>query len=301
VYIPLPTALHREWVPRAAAAGKHILLEKPVALSVADLDVMIQACDKSDVCFMDGVMFMHHDRLRAVLGHISPPGFFGRPTRITSAFTFKADAAFLDGGDIRVRADGDPLGCIGDLGWYCIRIALCCALYESPQKVRCLHMERNADGVPVDATVEIYWPGMVLHFHCSFMHPLRQWVEVVGGDRVLRIDDFVINKSDSQYTIEHGAGLADYDTVPTGTSQTYTMAGCTQEARMFENFAIETLAPTPRTSTNLWWYVAATTQACCDAVMESAGKGGAEVAVAKSSIAFAANGTANDAKRPRLQ
>ena len=48
-------------------------------------------------------------------------------------------------------------------------------------------------------------------------------------------------------------------------------------------------------------YVAATTQACCDAVMESAGKGGAEGAVAKSTIAFAANGTANDAKRPRLQ
>ena len=41
-------------------------------------------------------------------------------------------------------------------------------------------------------------------------------------------------------------------------------------------------------------YVAATTQACCDAVMESAGKGGAEVAVAKSSIAFAANDAANE-------
>ena len=37
-------------------------------------------------------------------------------------------------------------------------------------------------GVPVDATVEIYWPGMVLHFHCSFMHPLRQWVEVPRDD-----------------------------------------------------------------------------------------------------------------------
>ena len=41
-------------------------------------------------------------------------------------------------------------------------------------------------------------------------------------------------------------------------------------------------------------YVAATTQACCDAVMESAGSGGAEVAVAKSSIAFAANDAANE-------
>ena len=41
-------------------------------------------------------------------------------------------------------------------------------------------------------------------------------------------------------------------------------------------------------------YVAATTQACCDAVMESAGKGGAEVAVAKSTIAFAANDAANE-------
>ena len=50
--------------------------------------------------------FMHHDRLRAVLGHISPPGFFGRPTRITSAFTFKADAAFLDGGALRFRGRG---------------------------------------------------------------------------------------------------------------------------------------------------------------------------------------------------
>ena len=34
----------------------------------------------------------------------------------------------------------------------------------------------------MDATVEIYWPGMVLHFHCSFMHPLRQWVEVPRDD-----------------------------------------------------------------------------------------------------------------------
>ena len=53
----------------------------------------------------------------------------------------------------------------------------------------------------------------VIVIWCSGSALSKHDAQVVGGDRVLRIDDFVINKSDSQYTIEHGAGLADYDTV----------------------------------------------------------------------------------------
>src|SRR5580765_398408 len=44
VYIPLPTGLRKEWVIRAAAAGKHIVCEKPCATSLADLHEMIEAC-----------------------------------------------------------------------------------------------------------------------------------------------------------------------------------------------------------------------------------------------------------------
>jgi predicted dehydrogenase len=44
VYIPLPTGLRKEWIIRAAEAGKHIVCEKPCAISVTDLREMIETC-----------------------------------------------------------------------------------------------------------------------------------------------------------------------------------------------------------------------------------------------------------------
>ena len=43
VYIPLPNFLHLEWVLAAAAAGKHILCEKPMAITAADAQLMVDA------------------------------------------------------------------------------------------------------------------------------------------------------------------------------------------------------------------------------------------------------------------
>ncbi len=118
VYIPLPTGLRKEWVLRAAAAGKHIVCEKPCAVSVAELEEMLAACKKNSVQFMDGVMFMHSPRLARVREILDAGQSVGRIRRISSAFSFYPhdEKSFKD----NIRTDGalEPAGALGDLGWY---------------------------------------------------------------------------------------------------------------------------------------------------------------------------------------
>src|SRR5690606_14601583 len=66
IYIPLPTALRHQWVIRAAQAGKHIIGEKPAALDAGQVAEMLDACRQHNVQYMDGVMFMHSQRLPLV-------------------------------------------------------------------------------------------------------------------------------------------------------------------------------------------------------------------------------------------
>ena len=66
VYIPLPTTMHLEWVVKAANSHKHILIEKPVGIDAEQFYVMTMTCKNNNVLLMDGVMFMHHERLRTL-------------------------------------------------------------------------------------------------------------------------------------------------------------------------------------------------------------------------------------------
>lgn len=293
IYIPLPTAFHASWVPKVAAVGKHILIEKPVGLNLTEVRHMIDVCMQHGVLLMDGVMFMHNQRLRKIMAELHDPGkFFGEPLRITSGFSFKAPDDFLQA-NIRVKPDADPLGCLGDLGWYCIRFALCCYGYRWPTTARCVNVACNDADVPLDMTAEVRWATGtgndkgegVLHFHCSFLHPFRQWMEVVGTDRVLNVSDFVISKAeDAQFSIEQCQFPIDYDCSTIEAKRTYSTFDCVQEAHMFDNFArdIRALGVSQANSAgrlSFWAHVMAVTQASLDAIMKSSKNGCKEVPV----------------------
>ena len=87
VYIPLPNALHCEWAIKAAQAGKHILCEKPLALSLADVDAMTRAADEHHVVLVEAFMYRMHPqaaRLQALIAQ----GTLGAVKLIKAWFSF---------------------------------------------------------------------------------------------------------------------------------------------------------------------------------------------------------------------
>ncbi len=195
VYVPLPTGLRKEWVLRLAAAGKHVLCEKPCATSVSDLREMLEACRRNRVQFMDGVMFMHSRRLDSLRQAIESDPGIGPIKRITSAFSFGGSAEFFTG-NIRTHGALEPFGCLGDLGWYCIRLSLWAMKYEMPVQVsgRILSELRRSDSpvsVPTEFSGELWFANSVsASFYCSFLTGIHQWANISGPKGYVRLEDF---------------------------------------------------------------------------------------------------------------
>jgi predicted dehydrogenase len=193
VYIPLPTGLRKEWVIRAAQAGKHVLCEKPCATSLADLREMIDTCARNQVQFMDGVMFMHSARLPKLRQVLDTE--IGDIKRITSVFSFLGSEEFF-ATDIRTSNSLEPFGCLGDLGWYCIRLALCALNGRMPQRVtgRVLASAGGLpDGVSTEFSGELFFAnGVSSAFYCSFLTETEQWAHISGNKGLVRMHDFVL-------------------------------------------------------------------------------------------------------------
>ena len=196
VYVPLPTGLRKEWVIRAAEAGKHVVCEKPCAVNVADLEEMLAACRRNRVQFMDGVMFTHHPRLSRFRERIDG-GDLGAVRRITSEFSFLGSPEFF-ARDIRTTSSLEPHGCLGDLGWYCIRLSLWAMAWKMPRAAFGRILVRHERGspsawVPTDFSGELVYDGGVsAGFHCSFLVGHQQWAVISGTQGNLHIPDFVL-------------------------------------------------------------------------------------------------------------
>jgi predicted dehydrogenase len=197
VYVPLPTGIRTEWVVRAANAGKHILCEKPCAPTATDLRTMLDACRKNKVQFMDGVMFMHSQRLALMRQVLDDKQSVGSILRIASHFSFKGSDEFYQR-NIRVSSDLEPLGCLGDLGWYNIRFSLWVMNERLPERVtgRILGKHGRADSgqpVPIDFAGELFFPGEAsATFYCSFRAENQQTATVSGTHGFMHLRDFVV-------------------------------------------------------------------------------------------------------------
>ena len=213
IYIPVPTGLRKEWVLRAAKAGKHILCEKPCGSTVAEVREMIDACQHHRVQFMDGVMFMHNPRLDRVRAALDDQTAFGNLKRITSHFSFFSNDDFRLA-NIRSNASLEPLGCLGDLGWYNVRITLWAMNWKLPQQVTGLILSQagsdSARPVPFDFSAELLFDDKIsAGFYCSFLSAYTDWVVATGTKGSVRIPDFVHPRKSSQGALDINGTVSD--------------------------------------------------------------------------------------------
>lgn len=86
VYVPLPIALHTEWTIRALQAGKHVLCEKPFAITAADAAACFDAAEVADRLCIEGLMWRHHPQTR-LAQQLVADGAIGRLSHIRAALS----------------------------------------------------------------------------------------------------------------------------------------------------------------------------------------------------------------------
>ncbi len=182
VFIALPNTLHRAYTEAAAAEGVHVLCEKPMAMTEADCEAMIEACRQSAVKLMIGYR-LHFER--ANLEAISVVAKrLGEPRLFSGAFTQDVEK-----GNLRLlEGEGGPLY---DIGIYCLNAARSVFRAE-PEEVFAWESSREDSrfsACPEMVSVSLRFPGNRLAaFTCSFGASSRSWYEVVGTSGTLRVD-----------------------------------------------------------------------------------------------------------------
>jgi xylose dehydrogenase (NAD/NADP) len=196
VYISLPNGLHAEWAVRAAKAGKHVLCEKPLALTPAEVDQISVAAEASGVVAAEAVMYLYHP-LTGRLAGLVKDGAVGEVQLVRGAFSFKLGRSR----DVRWRPELGG-GSLWDVGSY--PVSFIRRLLGEPEEV--FGWQRLAEsGVDESFVGLLRFPGGALgSFDAGFRHPFRVEAEVVGSEGVLRLERPYVMTPSSSIVIRRG-------------------------------------------------------------------------------------------------
>ena len=196
VYISLPNRLHAEWAVRAARAGKHVLCEKPLALSVGEVDQIIAAAGESKVVAAEAVMYLYHPLIQRI-GELVEDGAVGDVQLVRGTFSFPLSRP----GDVRLKPELGG-GSLWDVGSY--PVSFIRRLLGEPEEV--FGWQRLAEsGVDESFSGLLRFPGGVLgSFDSGFRHQFRIEAEVVGSEGVLRLERPYVMDPISRIVIRRG-------------------------------------------------------------------------------------------------
>ncbi len=180
IYNPLPNHLHMEWTVKALEAGKHVLCEKPLALTTAEVDAIIAAVKRSGRFAAEAFMYRHHPQTLRVK-ELAASGEIGELVLLDGSFTFFND----NPADVRWEKEMGG-GSLWDVGCYPVTYANLIA-GGAPLAVRGQQTLTPA-GVDLSFTgLMQYSGGLLADIDCSFAVPYQTRFEIKGTRGMIRI------------------------------------------------------------------------------------------------------------------
>src|SRR5450830_375235 len=175
VYIPMANDEHAEWALKAIAKGKHVLIEKPMALTVADIEAIAAAAQKHQVKVMEGFMYRFHPQHQRVK-EIIASGVIGEVCSARASYSFLMRPARM------YRLEKDTAhggGAMWDVCPYAMHTLRYC-LESEPVSVSCVakYVETGAD-ISTSGVVD-FANGTRGHFDISFESARQTEYTIVG-------------------------------------------------------------------------------------------------------------------------
>lgn len=182
IYNSLPNGLHAEWTIKALQVGKHVLCEKPLAVTAQEGKTMMDVAQANNVLLMEAFMYRFHPQIQWALQQVRA-GVIGPVRLVRASFAF----------DIRSKPDDIRLkpelagGSLMDVG--CYTVNFCHAVYgQMPQVVAARIHIATPGGVDMATNAVLdYGNGNFGLIDCSFELPTRQIAEIIGEGGTITI------------------------------------------------------------------------------------------------------------------
>jgi predicted dehydrogenase len=198
IYNSLPNHLHAEWTIKAVEAGKHVLCEKPLALSLDEVDAMAAAAERHGKIVAEAFAYRAHPQTLKVK-EIVDSGKLGKVEMVHGSFTF----VMTNPDDYRWKPEMGGGG-LWDIGCYPLSYTRS-VLGTEPLEVFGWQVT-GLTGVDEVFAAQLRFPGDVYaQFDCSVKIPYHTFMEIVGDEGTLNVPNpFNLGARETLYLTKNG-------------------------------------------------------------------------------------------------
>lgn len=176
IYNPLPNDGHAPWSIAALRAGKHVLCEKPFAMTAAEVEPMIAASKETGKLLMEAFMWRYHPQ-HARAKALVDDGEIGVPNLIEASFTYAM--SWDESANVRLKPELGGGG-LWDIGCYCVN-SIRLMSGQEPSHVSGFQTVGQKSGVDESFVGIMQFPsGLLAHFECGMRSSPRQSYTITG-------------------------------------------------------------------------------------------------------------------------